>query len=90
MHQKAAHSLELQPESITLLEELGKGEFGMVYKGEWTSSPGGPVQVAVKTLHSQEEENRYKLLKEAAIMGQFSHPNVVRLYGVVDKPNKVT
>ena len=89
IHQKAAHSLELQPESITLLEELGKGEFGMVYKGEWTSSPGGPVQVAVKTLHSQEEENRYKLLKEAAIMGQFSHPNVVRLYGVVDKPNKV-
>ena len=89
MHQKAAHSLELQPESITLLEELGKGEFGMVYKGEWTSSPRGPVQVAVKSLHSQEKDNKYKLLKEAAIMGQFNHPYVVRLYGVVDKPNKV-
>ena len=88
MHQKAAHSLELQPESISLLEELGKGEFGMVYKGEWTSSPGGPVQVAVKSLHSQEKD-KYKLLKEAAIMGQFNHPYVVKLYGVVDKPNKV-
>ena len=83
-------SLELQPESITLLEELGEGEFGMVYKGEWVDSPQGPLQVAVKSLHRQEEENRYKLLKEAAIMGQFNHPNVVRLYGIIDTPNKVT
>ena len=67
---------------VILLEMLGEGEFGMVYKGEWTSSPRGTVQVAVKTLHSQEEENRYKLLKEAAIMGQFNHPNVVKMLGV--------
>ena len=89
MHQKAAHSLELQPESISLLEELGKREFGMIYKGKWASSPKGVLQVAVKTLHSQEEENRYKLLKQAAIMGQLNHHHVVRLYGVSDKPNKV-
>ena len=89
IHQKSAHSFELQPESITLLEELGKGEFGMVYKGEWVGSPQGPLQVAIKSLHSQETENKYKLLKEAAIMGQFNHPYVVRLYGIIDKPNKV-
>ena len=89
MHQKSTHSFELQPESITLLEELGKGEFGMVHKGEWVGSPQGPLQVAIKSLHSQEEENKYKLLKEAAIMGQFNHPYVVRLYGIVDKPDKV-
>ena len=29
------------------------------------------------------EEDRVKFLQEAAIMGQFSHPNVVKLYGVV-------
>ena len=39
MHQKAAHSLELQPESIILLEELGKREFGMVYKGSRQALP---------------------------------------------------
>ena len=89
LHQKTNHSLELQPESITLLEEVGEGEFGMVYKGEWADSPQGPLQVAVKSLHKQEEESRYKLLKEAAIMGQFNHPSVVRLYAVIDKPNKV-
>ena len=90
MSQKAQHSFGLQPESITFLEELGEGEFGMVYKGEWVDSPQGPLQVAVKSLHRQEEENRYKLLKEAAIMGQFNHPYVVRLYGVVDQPEKVS
>ena len=79
----------MQSESVTLLEELGGGEFGIIYKGEWVSSLQGPVQVAVKSLRREEEESRYKLLKEAAIMVQFNHPNVVRLYGVIDKPNKV-
>ena len=89
MQQKRIQSFELQHESITLLGELGSGEFGMVHKGEWAGSPQGPLQVAVKSLHRQEEESRYKLLKEAAIMGQFNHPYVVKLYGVIDQPNKV-
>ena len=75
---------------VTLLEKLGEGEFGMVYKGEWASSPQQQVQVAVKTLHSQEEESRYKLLKEAAIMGQFCHPNVVKMLGVVVSDEQVS
>ena len=29
------------------------------------------------------EEEKVRFLQEAAIMGQFSHPNVVKLYGVV-------
>ena len=89
MNLKAKDSDELDPADITLQESLGEGEFGMVYKGVWASSPQGPLQVAVKSLHSQEKDNKYKLLKEAAIMGQFSHPNVVKLYGVIDKPGKV-
>ena len=87
---KTKHSFQFQAESISLLEELGKGEFGVVYKGEWVDAPQGVLQVAVKSLCKQEEENKYKLLKEAAIMGQFSHPHVVRLYGVVDQADKVS
>ena len=29
------------------------------------------------------EEDKIKFLQEAAIMGQFLHPNVVKLHGVV-------
>ena len=89
MRQKTRHLFELQPESITVMEELGEGAFGMVHKGEWAGSPQGTVQVAVKSLHCQEEKSRHQLLEEGAIMGQFSHPNVVRLYGVIDLPDKV-
>ena len=45
---------------------------------------GGKVEVAVKTLkEGSGEEDRVKFLQEAAIMGQFKHPNVVTMYGVV-------
>ena len=40
--------------------------------------------MAVKTLKPGSSENdRVRFLQEAAIMGQFSHPYVVKLYGVV-------
>ena len=38
----------------------------------------------MKTLNSQcSESDRVKFLREAAIMGQFIHNNVVQLHGVV-------
>ena len=64
---------------------LGSGQFGTVHKGEWMASEGGEkIEVAVKTLkEGASEEDKVKFLQEAAIMGQFSHPNVVKLYGIV-------
>ncbi len=41
------------------------------------------MEVAIKTNQSKDEEDKVKFLQEAAIMGQFRHPNVVKLYGVV-------
>ncbi len=42
------------------------------------------MDVAVKTLQpGTSEEDKVKFLQEAAIMGQFLHPNVVKLHGVV-------
>ena len=67
-----------------LKELLGSGQFGTVQKGEWHSSRGTVIPIAVKTLRGgADEQQRVKFLQEAAIMGQFSHPNVVKLYGVV-------
>ena len=44
----------------------------------------GAMDVAVKQLQSgASEEEKIKFLQEAAINGQFRHPNIVQLMGVV-------
>ena len=64
-------------------EELGKGQFGIVSRGVW-ESPKGPLDVAVKQLQTgASEEEKVKFLQEAAINGQFRHPNLVVLMGVI-------
>ena len=73
-----------------VVDHLGSGQFGTVDRGAWRS-PEGDVPVAVKTLNpGVKEEDRVKFLQEAAIMGQFSHPNVVKLYGVVTTEQPVS
>ena len=68
----------------SISQKLGSGEFGTVHLGLWFNDSTDPVQVAVKTLNSQcSESDRVKFLREAAIMGQFVHDNVVQLHGVV-------
>ena len=63
--------------------KLGAGNFGSVCKGEWNLT-GGKTAVALKMLKpNSNEHDKLKFLQEAAIMGQFNHDNVVRLYGVV-------
>ena len=71
---------------------LGSGQFGTVHKGEWLATEGGEkIEVAVKTLkEGAGEEDKIKFLQEAAIMGQFSHPNVVKLHGIVTKGEPVS
>ena len=66
-----------------VLEQLGSGQFGQVCKALWSIS-GATKELAIKTLRAElPEEEKVRFLQEAAIMGQFSHPNVVKLYGVV-------
>ena len=66
-----------------MFSRLGGGEFGDVVRGYWKSADYS-VEVAVKTLSNQHgQDGRTKLLQEAAIMSQFRHPNVVKLYGIV-------
>ena len=49
------------------------------------------IQVALKLLKEGASDiDKVKLLQEAAIMAQFTHPNVVSLYGVVSKTEPVS
>jgi hypothetical protein len=70
---------EIQPLEIALLERLGEGEFGEVYKATW-SATHGKYDVAVKQLKWGGDKKQ--LVKEAAIMGQFGHPYVVQMLGI--------
>ena len=66
------------------LEELGTGEFGVVNRGMWKPSSTKQVEVAIKTLNTNSTaKDRLRFLQEAAIMCQFDHENVIKLYGVV-------
>ncbi|XP_022699607.1 tyrosine-protein kinase PR2-like [Varroa jacobsoni] len=68
---------------IILSEQLGAGEFGVVRQGVWMNQQHR-VHVAVKCLaHERLHSNAQDFLKEAAILHSISHPNIVKLHGVV-------
>lgn len=71
---------------------LGGGEFGDVCRGKLKvlGSPSVEVDVAIKTLKpGSSDKARNDFLTEASIMGQFEHPNVIFLQGVVTRSNPV-
>ncbi len=66
-----------------IVDHLGSGQFGTVEKGVWTTF-NGQTDVAIKTLNnSSNGDEEVKFLQEAAINGQFHHPNIIMLLGVV-------
>ncbi len=68
-----------------IIDHLGSGQFGSVNKGLWKfPAYPQPQEVAVKIMKaSTDDTTKVRFLQEAAIMGQFFHPNVVKLHGVV-------
>lgn len=77
---------EIDPGAISKQKVIGVGEFGEVFRGVMKTPGKGEVPVAIKTLKpGYSEKQRQDFLSEASIMGQFSHPNIIRLEGVVTK-----
>ena len=71
-----------------MVKNIGSGQYGKVAKGKWTFNKN-EIDVAIKTLKSSAtEEDEVKFLQEAAINGQFHHPNIITLLGVatIGKP----
>eukprot|EP00049_Salpingoeca_infusionum_P012931 m.240367 g.240367 ORF g.240367 m.240367 type:complete len:1931 (+) comp15309_c2_seq1:504-6296(+) len=76
---------EIMRGHVKLLNELGKGAFGIVYKGMLTENPALPgYLVGVKSLHNKASlADRQELLEESAVMAQLVNPHIVQLIGVV-------
>ncbi|XP_041991154.1 probable serine/threonine-protein kinase PBL9 [Salvia splendens] len=71
-----------RPDSV-----LGGGGFGSVFKG-WidensftATKPGTGMVIAVKKLHQESVQGHREWLAEVNYLGQFSHPNLVKLIG---------
>ena len=68
------------PETIgkyEIVEPIGEGGFGMVYKG---FDPHIKRHVAIKTCTSPDKERRQLYFREAEIAGRLDHPNIVRIF----------
>ncbi|VTJ82823.1 Hypothetical predicted protein, partial [Marmota monax] len=77
---------EIDPSRIRIERVIGAGEFGEVCSGRLKTPGKREIPVAIKTLKGGHmDRQRRDFLREASIMGQFDHPNIIRLEGVVTK-----
>ncbi len=73
--------LDLQIDGFEFIRELGRGSFGSVYLAKQL---GTERPVAIKTLlpnYSADPQLRRIFLREASILANLQHPNIVRSYG---------
>lgn len=81
-----SHLQIIKNEDLEELRELGSGTFGTVYHGKWRGT-----DVAIKRIKkscftgrsSEQERLTNEFWREAEILSQLHHPNVVAFYGVV-------
>ncbi|XP_032916482.1 ephrin type-A receptor 5 isoform X20 [Catharus ustulatus] len=81
---------EIEASCITIERVIGAGEFGEVCSGRLKLQGKREFPVAIKTLKvGYTEKQRRDFLGEASIMGQFDHPNIIHLEGVITKSKPV-
>ncbi|XP_068604470.1 ephrin type-A receptor 4-A-like [Brachionichthys hirsutus] len=77
---------EIDVSSIHIERVIGMGEFGEVCSGRLRAQGKRAIYVAIKSLKTgYSDKQRRDFLSEASIMGQFDHPNIIRLEGVVTR-----
>ncbi|KAJ8675413.1 hypothetical protein QAD02_011199 [Eretmocerus hayati] len=69
---------EIDFNEIETGEIVGKGSFGVVFKGTWRGKP-----VAVKNINSEGERKAFAI--EVRQLSRVNHPNIVKLYGACTK-----
>lgn len=71
---------ELNNDDVELIEKIGRGNFGDVYKARLKQNN---LSVAVKTCKvTLPDEQKKKFLQEGRILKQYEHPNIVRFIGI--------
>ncbi|KAK6113236.1 Protein tyrosine kinase family protein [Brugia pahangi] len=75
---------ELRHETVIIENKIGEGEFGEVFSGKYKLPTGRVIEVAIKLAKTAEtsKEKIKEMMKEARLMRNYEHPNVIRMYGV--------
>lgn len=78
-------------QDVKQCEEIGRGAYGIIFKGEWQGSP-----CAIKEVHeifttasiSQDDKRRTReaFQKECKQSIRLRHPNIVQFFGLYTKP----
>ncbi|XP_054939431.1 ephrin type-B receptor 6 isoform X3 [Physeter macrocephalus] len=77
---------EVDPTYMKIEEVIGAGSFGEVRRGRLQPRGRREQAVAIQALWSGGAESlQTAFLGQAAVLGQFQHPNILRLEGVVTK-----
>ncbi|XP_053305983.1 ephrin type-B receptor 5-like, partial [Spea bombifrons] len=81
---------EIDVSFVKIEEVTGAGEYGDICRGRLCLPGKRETTVCIRTLRSGSgDKERAEFLSEASIMGQFEHPNVVRLEGAVTRSRPI-
>ncbi|KAL6030216.1 hypothetical protein STEG23_035744 [Scotinomys teguina] len=81
---------EVDPTYVKIEEVIGAGSFGEVRRGRLQPRGRREQAVAIQALWAGGAESlKMTFLSRAALLGQFQHPNILRLEGVVTKSRPV-
>lgn len=80
---------EVHMDEINLLEKIGGGAFGSVYKGHWR---GAPVAVKYVLTRTDNSDSLGRAIREIILSKKLVHPNVVTTYSwtVLSQPSTST
>ncbi|CAL8326030.1 unnamed protein product [Lota lota] len=68
---------EIEPSELTFINEVGSGQFGVVWMGMWRRQ----LKVAIKAVKEKTMCDE-DFVEEAKVMMRMNHPQLVQLYGV--------
>ena len=73
--------------NVTIKEPIGRGGFGIVYRGQWSSSDVAVKEVLFKSALSAANTDAFRqFAHEVWIMSKLAHPNLVHLHGITLHP----